>query len=308
MTLAGFLSVSFLLPYLLSGRKIQACSIVASVAGLYSYGLHFEMERGQSNVIAFALCAWAVYIYHRHRQYRFIAYSLFIIAVQMKLYPAILVFAFSQNPYDWKNNITRWITLGLSNLACMFILGWEFFISFIHSMLFVSKNPAPWVGNASWRSLPQWIVGNVGSYRVANIISISLLLVFIVVWLIALLLLLRKDRHNGFKHFLFLSVIGMILIPPVSHDYKMPLIIAAYSFYISRCCLNCADEVTLWWTGVIHGFAAYMVYVTLFPPEIKWHFFGNNFISLFGLSIATLVLMLNELKIISLDSICRIRK
>jgi hypothetical protein len=305
MTLAGFLSISFLMPYLLSGGKIQACSILLSVAGLYSYGLHFELERGQSNIIAFALCAWAVYIYHRHWRHRFIAYALFIIAVQMKLYPAIFVFAFSQNPLEWKNNIARWTMLGLANLSCLTILGWGIFISFMHSMLFVSKNPAPWVGNASWRSLPQWIVGNVGNYRVANLISITLLLVFIAIWLIAFLLLLRKDRHDGFKHFLFLSTIGTILIPPVSHDYKMSIIIAAYSFYINRCCLKCADEVRVWWTGIIHGLAAYIVCVTLFPPEIKWHYFGNNFVPLFGLSIATLVLMFNELKIISLSSIRR---
>lgn len=67
-------------------------------------------------------------------------------------------------------------------------------------------------------------------------------------------------------------------------------------------------EVSFCGTGIIHGFAAYMVCVTLFPPEIKWRYFGNNFVPLFGLSIAILILMLDELKIILLDSTCWIKK
>ena len=57
------------------------------VTGLTSHGLQFELERGQFNVVAISLCLLAVYIFHYQVKYRHFGYLLFLVAVQLKVYP-----------------------------------------------------------------------------------------------------------------------------------------------------------------------------------------------------------------------------
>lgn len=67
-TLASYLLVAFLIPRLLSAGKSTPLLLLISTTGLFSYGLQFELERGQSNVIALAFCLLGVYIFHVHRR------------------------------------------------------------------------------------------------------------------------------------------------------------------------------------------------------------------------------------------------
>ncbi len=65
-------------------------------------------------LIAFSLCVAAICIFHRKPKYRWFAYLLFSISVQLKLYPAIFVFTLIEDFTDWKNNIKRIVGLGIS--------------------------------------------------------------------------------------------------------------------------------------------------------------------------------------------------
>ncbi len=81
---------TYALPMLISGtRQLSALHALILAGGFLSYGLQFEIERGQFNVLAVTLCLVAVWIYHYHVRYRFLAYVLFLTSVQLKLYPFI---------------------------------------------------------------------------------------------------------------------------------------------------------------------------------------------------------------------------
>ena len=57
---------------------------------LFSYGVLFELERGQFDLIAMFLCIAAIYLFHFHPRFRIAAYLLFCMAVQFKVYSADL--------------------------------------------------------------------------------------------------------------------------------------------------------------------------------------------------------------------------
>ena len=122
ITLLCYVVVTLVLPRRINKQKsIPALSMLIFVTGLVSYGLQFELERGQFNVIAFTLCLGAIYIFHNHPKSRWLAYLFFTISVQLKLYPAIFVFALIEDWSDWKGNIKRIVGLGILNLAALFM-------------------------------------------------------------------------------------------------------------------------------------------------------------------------------------------
>ena len=96
-------------------KETSAFVILIMVTGLISYGFQFELERGQWNLIAFSFSVAAIYLFHRKPKYRWLAYLLFSISVQLKLFPAIFVFTLIEDFSDWKNNIKRIVGLGVIN-------------------------------------------------------------------------------------------------------------------------------------------------------------------------------------------------
>ena len=91
------------------------------VTGLFSYGFQFELKQGQWNLIAFLFSVAAIYLFHQKPKYRWAAYLLFSISVQLKLFPAIFVFTLIDDFTDWKNNAKRIIGLEYSNPRFFYI-------------------------------------------------------------------------------------------------------------------------------------------------------------------------------------------
>ena len=135
------------------------------ITGLTSYGFQFELERGQFNVIAMALCFSAIFLFHRKPKLSWLAYILFTIAIQLKLYPAIYILFFVR---DWKDilaNLRRFLCLGIVNIALLFILGWGVFLDFLNSLRGTAIDQMIWVGNLSIRSFTQsWLPKTIFRY------------------------------------------------------------------------------------------------------------------------------------------------
>ena len=104
-------------------KDTSAFVMLIMVTGLLSYGLQFEVERGQWNLIAFSFSVAAIYIFHKQPKYRWLAYLLFSLSVQLKLYPAIFVFTLIDDFTDWKKNIRQIVGLGVFNILLLFIFG-----------------------------------------------------------------------------------------------------------------------------------------------------------------------------------------
>ena len=119
-----YLFTTLILPRWLNPHKdTSAFAMLLFVSGLVSYGFQFELERGQWNLIAFAFSLAAIYIFHKQTKYRWLAYFLFSLSVQLKLFPAIFIFSLIDNFSDWKHNLKRIIGLGVINIIALFLFG-----------------------------------------------------------------------------------------------------------------------------------------------------------------------------------------
>lgn len=243
VTLASYFLVAFIVPRLLSGDKSNSLQLFIFIIGLFSYGLQFELERGQSNVIAFAFCLLGIYIFHFHQRFRLFAYLLFSVSVQLKLYPAIFLLLLVDDWRVWEKNLKRFIGLALFNFSLLFVMGFAVFKDFMRALWYQQFNLSQWNGNHSIRAFavnltshgfglfsPE-VVTSLGRYTRL----LETVLMGIVVVCIALLIFeayRRKEQGLNF-HLLFACTIGALVIPSVSNDYKLSLLPASVALLFS---------------------------------------------------------------------------
>ncbi|MFL7869571.1 MAG: glycosyltransferase family 87 protein, partial [Anaerolineales bacterium] len=141
LTLFSYVILTLLLPTLFTLKKDVSLILLLSVTGLFSYGFLFELERAQYYTMAFLLCMLAIYIFHRHAEFRYLAYLMFSVSVHLKIVPIFFLPMFIKDWRDWKGNIKRMAGLGLLNVALLFVLGYRNFINFVNSLLLRVENP-----------------------------------------------------------------------------------------------------------------------------------------------------------------------
>lgn len=225
LTLAAFASVAAVLPLLAFPRADRKAVLLAALAGVLSYGLWFELRWGQFNVVAMACAAWGVYLFHRGRgpRARGWAYALFCAAIQLKLFPAIFVFLFAKDPRAWRENVTRWAALGAVNVLLLFALGPQVFANFLHSVRAQAAAPYVWAGNHSIQSFAEWT----GRPELAPAFLASFGLCF--AW--ALFCVARRPGRATFAGLALMSTFGTLLLPGVSHDYKLTGLALAFALF-----------------------------------------------------------------------------
>ena len=125
LTISSYIILTLLIPVWFNSKKDFSLIVLLSVTGLFSYGFQFELERGQYYSMAFLLCLLAIYLFHRHYEFRYLAYVLFSFSVHLKIVPIFFLPMFIKDWRDWKGNIKRMVGLGLFNLALLFVLGYQ---------------------------------------------------------------------------------------------------------------------------------------------------------------------------------------
>lgn len=233
MTLAFSLSID-------KEKKALPIVILIFVTGLFSYGLQFEIERGQSNVISMFICFLAIWIYHYHNKYCYYAYILFAISVQIRVYPLVFLVMFVTDWREWKNNIKRFLLLLLINFAFLFILGPRVFVDFIKAISSQILNTYIWTGNHSINSfLTQisakaslhgwnWIIEHSGLIQLVLMISVATCL-FLIIYQS------YKHKLNGLNSFLLLAcTLSTMLIPSLSNDYKLSILAAPMAVFFTE--------------------------------------------------------------------------
>lgn len=235
LTFICFILSSLIIPLLMIKSKERSLIALFFVSGLLSYGMQFELERAQFNIITFTFCIAAVYIYHFHHSFRRFAYLLFVIAVQLKLYPAIFIFMFIKDWKDWKGNLRRLIILGLVNFLLLFIAGLQSFLGFVNLVKIQLSNPGlSWTGNHSIKAFLSEFVENNGFDLIStesvhffqqhiNGISNLFLIIFLASILSAILRAYRMNQQGIDALLLLTCSIGALIIP-VSNDYTLPII------------------------------------------------------------------------------------
>jgi hypothetical protein len=223
-----FITITFLLPVLAFSKKHTDFALFFVVTGLFSFGMQFELDRGQWYTLVYGLLIFSLWLFHRyyhHRWLRWTAYALFCMAVQMKLTPALFVFLFIKDWRDIRKNMIRIYTLGIVNVLLVFLVGFSSALAFIHSILTVSKVSGSycWFGNHSIPCLV--ILAQAQSF--IDISHANTPLILIVVACIGLLMYrayrTHKSRHaSGIDPFLLIGfTLAALLIPGENHDYTL---------------------------------------------------------------------------------------
>jgi hypothetical protein len=228
-----YVMISFVFPLQIDKEKrVSSLLLLVFITGLFSYGFQFELERGQFNVIAIFMCFLAIWIFHYHNKYRYLAYIFFTISVQLKVYPLIFIIMLISNWQDWKNNIKRFFVLAAVNFGLLFVLGRSVFDDFIKEIIAHSVKPYIWPGNHSIKSFVTllsetafdngwvWVKQYLGLAQIA-------LLAIVVVCLFLIILQTYLQKQKGLNPLLLLAcTIGALLIPAVSNDYKLSILAA----------------------------------------------------------------------------------
>ncbi|HSR30015.1 MAG TPA: glycosyltransferase 87 family protein, partial [Anaerolineae bacterium] len=233
LTLAAYSFCTLAVPLrVLRAKVIPSEVLLIFATGALSYGLQFELERGQQNVVALALVLAAVWAFHDGQGRRAWAYILFIAAVQLKIWPAVFVFCLTSAWRDWRGNSLRWLGLGLLNIVLLFIFlplravadffasGWwmtsstDFIFVVTHSI----HAFAVLVGQHAALRGDLWLAGNTGLIEVA----------FMGLTLACLAAVFAKRIRSGGNglsvDLLLLCALAAVLLPGQSQDYKLAIL------------------------------------------------------------------------------------
>lgn len=299
-----YVLIAFALPLKMSTDKhFAAIPMFFFTTGLLSYGFQFELERGQFNVIAILFSFLAIWIYHYKPSLRYLAYILFTVSVQLKVYPFIFVIMLIHNWREWRHNIRRILGLALANAVLLLVLGPAALGDSLKGMTSQMADPYVWMGNHSIRSF----VSLLGSYAAAHgwtglqpytrlLEAASVALVLLCVFSI-LLQAYRRNQQGLNSPLLVACTLAAMLLPAASQDYKLSILAAPCALLFCVEQFRRPDPDMTWqqrivWPVLIFVFsAAYST--TLFSFTNKPSFLQNNFPALLAmlLSLTCLSLM-----------------
>jgi len=297
VTLVAYVWQALILPYRMArARTLSTSLLLVFVSGMMSYGLLFELERAQFNVIAGLLAYLAVWIFHSDRKHAVWAYVLFCISVHLKVFPLVFIVMFIDDWHDWKNNLRRLVLLGLANLAVGFILGPGIFLDFVNAL----KGRAGFPNTIrfdnhsafSFASIASGALAKRGLALDAGLLQ-YVLLAMIGLCVLVLIVKAYRRRTRGLNVPLFLvCALAAILLPPVSHDYTLPLLTAPVALLLHNIEQQHADgrRNLLLAAGILVFAAAYATVLIPLGYRPALFMLHNNFPELFTLlAITTLV-------------------
>ena len=281
LTIFSYFLATFLFPLALSKKKEYGILILLGVSGLFSYGFQFELERGQFNIIAFALVLFAIYIFHYQHKFRYFAYLFFSLALQLKLYPAIFILMLVKDWRDWKNNLKRFIALGIANFLLLFVLGVEIFNDFIAQIINRANMQSSRYEDLSISGFSYYLSeeAKIISPQTADLIG-KVFLFFLAIAIFAIIVHLYRQDKKGINPYLFLILtIAALMIPAASFDYKLTvLIVPMILFFNSLPTLQTLPKKLALTFTVLLTSAAY--WSTLYPYEVKMPFLARNSLAL----------------------------
>ena len=293
LTLASF-GLIFLLPWRKPAGN-HAVFLFFFLTGLVSYGMQFELERGQFNVLALLLAWVSVWLFYNLPSFRLLAYTLLTIATHLKVYPGIFILMFFSRAKDWKENLKIALQFGALNAAAFLVLGYQAFMQFSESLLAESRNPL-WVlpdkqpinhsinafldklAKNNDNEVPQAVAAWIGSS--ASWLELVLLAIILVCGGIILWRTLRNRPNLLHPDALMLLLLLGLLLPSVSIDYKLGLLAPGLAVVLVNHTLPEQRWQKLVFAGIVVVLsAAYSL--TLVPYEYRTGLIINAFPLLF---------------------------
>lgn len=299
LTLIAYGIVTWVIPRLILGDEADpSITLLFFLTGLVSYGFHFELERGQFNLIAFAFTMLAVYLYHKKPQYRFLAYIFLTISVQLKVYPSIFILMLIDDWQNWKKILWKVGLFAFANVSLLFALGYPIFQDFIAAISMQMVNPESTVINHSIKSFSDILFRKIGygdiflvwgmkMTHLKQLISYSWLIQIVLFVYLSICLILVIVREITFKnsgissHLFFACTLVALLIPSVSLDYKLPLLVGPASLFMNIRYSPNEPPPSLMKLLIVSLFGSFVYAITLFSYEYKPALLINNMPILF---------------------------
>jgi hypothetical protein len=228
-----FIILTLVLPGQIQPKRWHPAIIAIFFTGLLSYGFQFEVERGQVNLIAVGCSLASVWIFHRHPRLRWLAYLLFSVAVQLKIYPVIFIINLVDDWHNWKAIIKRFAGIGLLNFAMLFMLGIDNFFRFFGGVSTMAVKEISASYNHSAGSYVGLIMEKLPMLSEYSRFVVDAMLAFILLCLALIGYQAYKNKLNDINPFFILAcTVAAQLIPRISYDYTLSSLPAAMAFFL----------------------------------------------------------------------------
>ena len=285
VSVLAFCFLVIVVPLLLGGGSQNWWALVTFclVTGLSSYGLHFELERGQFNVVAMSLCMLGIYFVHHKPKYWILGYLLFSASIQLKIYPCLFVGLFVTDWSKWSRNLSGLGALVAFNVALLFALGLERFLEMLNMLRTYTSSNKIWVGNHSTHSFSNlftesrleqesawaWLMQDAWSVEVA-------VLAIVLTSSLVILLASMSRKQAGVDGALLLACTVLALVlPAVSHDYTLALLAGPMAIYLGQVGID-SDPKRQAVTNLLVFVLSLAYSSTLFSYVYKPVWLGNN--------------------------------
>jgi len=217
--LSLFISLFIVVKLISKNSYIPVLLIFIGITSIYSYGLHFELERGQFNIIAITCALYGLWLFKKEK---LILGLLFLtLGIQLKIYPVMfLVLLILDNI---RNRRKLFILLGTVFVNCflLFVLGKQVFHEFKFQLLHQIQYPFIWVGN---HSLFAYCHGESPIQFCNKILYPYFLGGYFIILFTAIILCVREKTSILNSYVFALSGFGILLIPSVSNDYTLSML------------------------------------------------------------------------------------
>ena len=213
-------------PFRGRGRDVTVAqlAIVSALWLFTSYGLLFELERGNVDLYAFLFAVLAVWVLAGGRERVWLCAALLAVAIGLKVYPAALLV-----PLFWRFG-RRAIVPVLVTLAVAFLAaGPANGVAFLRNLRVLEGEGAYlWVGNQSAKSYGSIVATAAGVP--AGAVTLVLLVVSIACWALTLAVLLRRGWTASRGVLAAAACVPvMCVVPSVSHDYKLVILVFPFA-------------------------------------------------------------------------------
>lgn len=253
--------------------------------GLFSYGLLFELERGQGNLLSISFALIGIILFHFRPSFRLLGYMLFSVAVHIKIFPVFLVLMFVRDWRLWRENLFRLLGLGLFNLVLLFSMGAQEVINFILDISKRFNTLFTWVGNHSIygfianltnHGLGILHVETAQQLRPYALFLRTFLLACVLICLFLIIFRAYKENQTGFNKYLLVAcTIAAMLIPSESQDYKLSMLPPVLAILFSeKMLLQKLQHPFAGGLAVLFASIAYSV--MLFPFKYRPDFWANS--------------------------------
>lgn len=280
--------IGFLIADKISGEKklVPAIFLFFIVTTLMSYGLHFELERGQFNVIAMCITLLGVYLHKKDM--KLLGILLVSVGIHLKIFPIFFfLLLFLDNLRSKKGLVVNLCAVGV-NILLLFILGSNVVGDFISVFAEQLHNPFVWSGNHSFFCY----CADKSGVNLCNIHTYKYFFSAYIV-LLGMGFKITYIKKMGILNVYLVAMCGlaMCLVPSISHDYKLTIIpIVVYPLF-KRLYTNSLEE------GSYINLAALSLGVFLYTLLLFSTNFGNTPLTinkapiLISLSILVLITM-----------------